>query len=362
MTDSLPDIPGADGPPTRLSLGAKFVLFLSLMLSAGALAAGAVFYLQGAQFQDGAEQRNLMLGDIADLKAQMADLETQKLELAARIDEKAVQIQNLGNTTTDATVSLETQMQRRLSSLRSEMSSQVQKLKQNASQVAVQVELLEVRFLLRAAVLRLRVRNDVNAAEVLVVDALARLQRSDDLMILPLRARLEDDLAVLKQIDPVDPQGILSQLQKIEQRAPATLFSLTLVDDDSETAAVASLWQQLLDALSELIRVRKLDLKDVSDFDARVYLSEVERKLAQAEFAIAMTQARTAVLARDTEGFRLQLQNLHDWHTKYTDADSAATATNLVAIRALSERDLAPAPFDLTEALKLLDQLLDGPI
>ena len=85
MTDSLPDIPGADGPPTRLSLGAKFVLFLSLMLSAGALAAGAVFYLQGAQFQDGAEQRNLMLGDIADLKAQMADLETQKLELAARI-------------------------------------------------------------------------------------------------------------------------------------------------------------------------------------------------------------------------------------------------------------------------------------
>ncbi|MED6341353.1 MAG: uroporphyrinogen-III C-methyltransferase, partial [Pseudomonadota bacterium] len=84
--------------------------------------------------------------------------------------------------------------------------------------------------------------------------------------------------------------------------------------------------------------------------------------LAQAEFAIAMTQARSAVLARDTEGFRLQLQNLHDWHTKYTDADSAATATNLVAIRALSERDLAPAPFDLTEALKLLDQLLDGPI
>ncbi|GIR63978.1 MAG: hypothetical protein CM15mP68_6440 [Pseudomonadota bacterium] len=48
-------------------------------------------------------------------------------------------------------------MQRRLSSLRSEMSSR-QKLKQNASQVAVQVELLEVRFLLRAAVLRLRVR------------------------------------------------------------------------------------------------------------------------------------------------------------------------------------------------------------
>ena len=169
-----------------------------------------------------------MLGDIADLKAQMADLETQKLELAARIDEKSCADPEPGNTTTDATVSLETQMQRRLSSLRSEMSSQVQKLKQNASpQVAVQVELLEVRFLLRAAVLRLRVRNDVNAAEDLVADALARLQRRDDLIILPLKARLEDDLAALKQIDPVDTQGILSQLQKIEQRAPATLFSLS---------------------------------------------------------------------------------------------------------------------------------------
>ena len=36
-----------------------------------------------------------MLEDIADLKARMANLETQKLELAARIDEKAVQIRTL---------------------------------------------------------------------------------------------------------------------------------------------------------------------------------------------------------------------------------------------------------------------------
>ena len=41
----------------------------------------------------------------------------------------------------------------------------MQKLKQNASEVASQVELLEIRFLLRAAMLRLRVRSDVNAAK-----------------------------------------------------------------------------------------------------------------------------------------------------------------------------------------------------
>ena len=60
----------------------------------------------------------------------------------------------------------------------------MQKLKQNASEVASQVELLEIRFLLRAAMLRLRVRSDVNAAKSLIEDALARLQGSDNLMIL----------------------------------------------------------------------------------------------------------------------------------------------------------------------------------
>ena len=68
--------------------------------------------------------------------------------------------------------------------MRTEMSAEMQKLKQNASEVASQVELLEIRFLLRAAMLRLRVRSDVNAAKSLIEDALTRLQGSDNLMIL----------------------------------------------------------------------------------------------------------------------------------------------------------------------------------
>ena len=359
MTDSLPDGQNANGRPMRLSFGAKFILSVSLLLSIGALAIGAVLYSQGTQFKADATQRQLVLESIADLQSQLVDLNSQKRDLVTRIDATAVQLQQLGSSTTSAAVALEDQIQRRLSSMRTEMSAEMQKLKQNASEVASQVELLEIRFLLRAAMLRLRVRSDVNAAKSLIEDALARLQGSDNLMILPLKARLEDDLAALNQIDSVSSQSILLQLQEIEQDMPETQFALTLAAKSTESVAEASLWQQVLNALGELIRVRKLDLDDVSDFDARVYLNDAERKLAEVKFDIAMTQARAAVLVRNTQGFRQQLQNLRDWHTKYSDAESAATASNLAAIQTLSELELAPTPYDLTEALKLLDQLLD---
>ena len=95
----------------------------------------------------------------------------------------------------------------------------------------------------------------------------------------------------------------------------------------------------------------------MSDFDARVYLNDAERKLAEVKFDIAMTQARAAVLVRNTQGFRQQLQ-ICVIGTPSIQTPNPLPASNLAAIQTLSGLSWHQ-PLMTTEALKLLDQVLD---
>ena len=363
MTDSAKDqLSSINGPP-RLSFGAKFFLSLSLLMSLGALAIGLGFYYQGTLLQTKNEQSQRLTETVASLEVKLTQLNAQKLELATQVADMTAQTQQLSGaakSSVAAIAALEEQTERRVASVRGELSVEIQKLTDNAADAAVLVELLEVRYLLRSANLRMHVQGDTAGANRLLEEAAARLQGNDDLMVLPLKAQLEANLAAVKQLAPIEPASILAQLQEIEQALPATQFALTLTKDRPASEEADSAWQQLLQSINQLVQVRRLNLVDAANFDARVHLNDAEQKLAQLKFDIAISQARAAVLTRDTQGFRRQLVSMRDWHDTFTDTNSAASAVNKAALDGLLQLDLAPRPYDLTRALKLADQILVG--
>ena len=360
MSEAIPDRHHASTP--RLSLGARFVVSLSLLLSVAAVAIGGVYYYKNAEGEQDAVYRQRMTATIDRLDAQLTSLSEQKTAMSQRIEAIDEQTQQFGSAAKNTASALEAEVDRRLAAVRSEMGVEIQKVTENAAEVALLVELLEVRYLLRAATLRLRLRNDIAGAAQLVEDALLRLRERTDLLVLPLKAQLEDDLITLQQMNFVDAQSLLAQLQEIEQRVPQTRRTLAVSPPHQQAATADSFWQQLLESAGQLVQVRNLELQDLADFDAGAYLNDAEESLIRVTFDVAMMQARTALLMRDTEGFREQLLRIAEWHNKFSHADAAATMANEAALDELSKLDLAATRFELTEALRLLDQLLVGQI
>lgn len=358
MTEAIPDRHHS-GPP-RLSVGAKFVVSLSLLFSIAAVAIGGAYYYENAIVDQDAAYRLRMTATIDRLEAQLASLSEQKTALSRRIEALDEQTQQFGNAAKSTTSALEAEVDRRLAALRNEMGAEIQRVTENAAEVSLLVELLEVRYLLRAATLRLRLRNDVDGAAQLVENALLRLRERTDLLVLPLKAQLEEDLVTLQQMNFVDAQSVLAQLQEIEQRVPQTRRTLAVSPPHQQTATAATFWQQLLESAGQLVQVRNLELQDLADFDAGAYLNEAEEKLIRVTFDVAMMQARTALLMHDTEGFRQQLVRMAEWHNEFTHADAAATLANKAALDELLTQDLSATRLELTEALRLLDQLLVG--
>ena len=356
MADRAPDsseVAGVERVVARLSVSAKFFIVLSLLLSIAAALLVAWTY---AEVVSRDTERHLMLADkISVLQGEYEAIVDGQSDLAARATELSAQ----GRELSTALSRVDADVERRLASIRTEFGGEIQKITRDAAQVSLFLELLEIRHLLRSAALRMHFQNDLAATVYLLEAALSRLQDVDDLVVLPLRTQIEQDLAAITQIATDGSQDPLLKLAAIESGWPGLLTNRVLKMNPTPAAVPSSIGEQVLSELTQLLQVRYLsESDDQVRFDENAYLSDIERDLLRLKFDTAIMQIRMAIIRRDSIGFRKNLKSLTLWHQQFADLNSVATKSNLNAIDELGQLDLATQKYDLSVSLELIDQLV----
>ena len=358
MADLAPEplaVSRADSGTTRLSGSAKFFIVLSFLLGVSAVGMAAWTYTQMAALEDASEQRQQTAQEILALQRQYDLSAADQADLGNRLTELGAQLKALDSGYARTGLELE----QRLTAVSTELSIEIQKLARDSSQASLLLELLEARSLLRSAELRMHFQQDFSTTALLTKRALNQLNTLDDLLLLPLKAQLEKDIEALGQLNNSGVQYAL-KLESIEQAWPDLLPDMALKTAPPADTGASSFTQQLLAELRQLVQIRYLSEPDQAQFDANAYLSETERDLLRMKFDVALTQARVALMRRDTVGLQENISALKGWHQQFADAKSAGTQANLIVLEDLQQLDLAPKHYDLSVSTAIIDALLDG--
>jgi len=359
MADLAPEplaVSRADSGTTRLSGSAKFFIVLSFLLGVSAVGMAAWTYTQMAELEGASEQRQQTAQEILALQRQYDLSAADQADLGNRLTELGAQLKALDSGYARTGLELE----QRLTAVSTELSIEIQKLARDSSQASLLLELLEARSLLRSAELSMHFQQDFSTTALLTKRALNQLNTLDDLLLLPLKAQLEKDIEALGQLNNSGVQSTLLKLESIEQAWPDLLPDMALQTAPPVDTGASSFTQQLLAELRQLVQIRYLSQPDQVQFDANAYLSETERDLLRMKFEVALTQARVALMRRDTVGLQENISALKGWHQQFADAKSAATQANLIVLEDLQQLDLAPKHYDLSVSTAIIDALLDG--
>jgi uroporphyrin-3 C-methyltransferase len=198
--------------------------------------------------------------------------------------------------------------------------------------------LAEVEQILIIAVQQLQLAGSVQAALVALQTADARLARSDRPQFLPLRKVLARDIERLKATPAVDISGLALRLDQVI----AQVDGLPLVFDERARAPVAPVaarepqgfWRRLgaevWGEFRQLVRVRNIDQPE------QPLLPPTQAFFLRENLKLRLLNARLALLARDQNVFRADINLAAAWVQRYFDASSRPATTALASLKHLS--------------------------
>lgn len=212
-----------------------------------------------------------------------------------------------------------------------------------------QWRLSEAAFLLRMANYWLQFEGDVQVA-------LKTLQRADEVLqavqsslkqdeydLLPVRSALAQEILALRQVKPVDVQGIFLRLQALADSVPAVgdALQLDMTSRGPEISTPVTSFAAIAQELEKFVRIT--DLSDLSGEDGAAAASTLgpEDILTSRRAVIAaIERAQIAALRRQGEAYRASI----------TDAVTAAG------------RLASPSDPQLRQYLELLSAMRDEPL
>ncbi|MYL26161.1 MULTISPECIES: uroporphyrinogen-III C-methyltransferase [Halomonadaceae] len=216
--------------------------------------------------------------------------------------------------------------------------------------------LAEAEYLLRLANQRLELENDHQGA-------LRLLERTDELLagidaagVHPIREALAEEILALRTIDPVDRTGIHLQLEAAIGMIPELGRTQSLdpadtlpgANSNSSQQTDAGLWQQLLDVLDRMVRIRRVE------GPTQALLTPEQETQAQLHLQLMFEQAAAALLRGDNAVYRRSLGRAGDWLERWYDSSNqTASALRELISDLRDERLQAEAP-DISESLELL--------
>ena len=171
--------------------------------------------------------------------------------------------------------------------------------------------LAEADYLVRMAGRKLWLEHDVKTAMMMLQSADSRIQDLDDPSLLPLRAKLAEDLQTLHQIKQVSTSSIalaLGAMLKQVDNLPLVFFKrpeAELVDE--------SVTESIDDWRSNLARNWKHATKDFFSFKKvttkiKPFMSEQQQWLSKEQLKFALLQSQVAVLQQNTALYQQSLQ------------------------------------------------------
>lgn len=213
-------------------------------------------------------------------------------------------------------------------------------LYQELSSSRDETALAQVEQMLLIAGQQLQLSANVKAALIAMQQADDYLKRMDRASLNGLRKTIARDMDKLRALPNVDVPGINLRLDNLI----ATVDALPLAQDirlpqeagiAAPAASTGSGWQRLLheiwDDAKHLVRIENMQKQELP------LLSPTQTFFLRENLKLRLLSARLALLARDENSFKHDLQAGQDWVTRYFDtqsADGALAASTLQRLRA----------------------------
>ncbi len=198
--------------------------------------------------------------------------------------------------------------------------------------------LAEAEQTLNIASQQLQLAGNVGAALTALQSVDARLAQSGGARFLSIRKVLARDIERLKAAPGVDAAGmtlridqILERIERmpiaIEAHPPATPATPGVAEEVWWKQTLSSAWNEI----KQLVRVERLDSDDPT------LLAPEQRYFLRQNLKLRLLHARLALLQRDEQAFRNDLQAAIDWLQRYFDARDDAVAHSLTTLRELRQ-------------------------
>jgi uroporphyrin-3 C-methyltransferase len=198
--------------------------------------------------------------------------------------------------------------------------------------------LAEAEQTLNIAAQQLQLAGNVRAALTALQSVDARLAQSDGARFLAIRKVLARDIEKLKAAPGVDVAGMTLRLDQILEQVdemPLAIEAHAPTTPREEVAPQSVWWKQTLGAawgeIKQLVRVERLDSRDPT------LLAPEQRYFLRQNVKLRLLHARLALLQRDEQAFRNDLQACIDWLQHYFDVQEGTAAHALTALRELQQ-------------------------
>jgi len=310
-------------------------------------------------------QQWMLLNRLASLDAQNTQLSSTLASQSSEIEQlRAVQSETPEAIPVDDTLlrELQTGLNAELANLQQQLIElqQQQSLASNAANL--EWKILEAEYLLGIASQKLQLQDDVTSAIALLEKADAALLASGSNSVFEARQAIADDLLSLREVTPIDSSGIYLRVDAlIDQVSSLDLLasmresfqngqrseSQTVVAEVDGGGAINS----TLEFLSSVFVWREWDNVPVA------MIAPGQDTLIKQNLQLVLEQVQLALLLRDSELYRHNIQNGIDGLSRYTAQDSTITQSLLSSLNELLEIDIDPPLPTLERALNAVNQL-----
>ena len=213
--------------------------------------------------------------------------------------------------------------------------------------------LAEVEQILTIAVQQLQLAGSVQAALAALQTADSRLARSDRSQFLPLRKVLARDIERLKGTPGVDIAGLALRLDQViaqvdglplafeERAATPTASAAVRIKEGFWKRLGSDIWGEF----KQLVRVRNIDRPEPP------LLSPPQIFFMRENLKLRLLNARLALLARDQNVFRADLNLASTWIQRYFDVRSRPAAAALANLKQLGASGIGIDLPNISESL-----------
>jgi uroporphyrin-III C-methyltransferase len=223
-------------------------------------------------------------------------------------------------------------------------------------------KILEANYLLNLASQKLGLEADIDSAIRLMQNADAALLASGDNSVFSARQAITADLALLRELEPVDREGIYLRLanliDKVDDIDLLNSMRQNFEDRRGEQSAVVQIGSgeggvldATLDFLGSVFVWRKWEETP------EAMLAPGQETSIKQSFRLLLEQAQLALLQRDGDMYRQSLANCRRWLQRYAVTESAFGRDLMATLEQLDAINIAPVLPSLGQSLSALQLL-----
>jgi len=220
------------------------------------------------------------------------------------------------------------------------------------------IALSEVEQILVLASQQLSLAGNVPSALAAVQLADGKLARLDRPQFAPLRRSLARDIEQLKSVPPVDVAGnaakldnALSSIDKLplarDERVPAPAKDAAAATDSRFQRFLRDLWSEL----KSVVRI------EVSDRPLAPLVSPEQAYFLKENLRLRLLSARLALLARDAQAFKMDVNATAAWVKQYFDLQAKPVQDLVATLTQLSATPMPASLPDLSQSLEIVQTL-----